>query len=301
MILAACLLAAVLGGCGIGPGESEGPAELLVTRDYGNTELASTKIDDVTESTTVMRALDANADIETRYGGGFVSSVDGLANGIEDGRSLDWFYFVNGVAGNRGAAEYQLDAGEQAWWDYRDWTSAMEAQAVVGAFPKPLVGGFEGSDPGVSLDCLDGGETCDAVQTRLEDLGADVVKGSDPDRIRVLVGPWESVSRVPEAARLGKGPQDSGVFAKFKKGGSGFSLLGLDDHAEVVKDFGPQAGLIAATRQGGGMPVWVITAGSKAGLPAIVPAMTPELLAHHYAAVVFDGRIASVPLPGDGS
>ena len=58
--------------------------------------------------------------------------------------------------------------------------------------------------------------------------------------------------------------------------------------------------VIAATRQGG-MPVWVVTAGSEEGLPAIVPAMTPELLAHHYAAVVFDGRIASIPLPGGGS
>lgn len=301
MILAACLLAAVLGGCGLGPGETAGSSDLLITKDYGNTELASKKVEGLTESTTVMRALDSNADIETRYGGGFVSSVDGLANGIEDGRSLDWFYFVNGVAGSFGAAEFQLEAGDQAWWDYRDWTSAMEAQAVVGAFPKPLVGGFDGSDPGVSLDCLGGGATCDAVQARLGELGADVVRGSDPDRIRVLVGPWAKVGRVPEAARLGKGPQSSGVFARFEKAGAEFDLLGLDDHAAVARNFGPRAGLIAATRQGDEMPVWVVTAGSKEGLPAIVPAMTPELLARHYAAVVFDGRITSIPLPGGGS
>ena len=301
MILAACLLAAVLGGCGLGPGETEGSADLLITKDYGSTELASKKVDGLTESTTVMRALDSNADIETRYGGGFVSSIDGLANGIEGGRSLDWFYFVNGVAGSFGAAEFQLEAGDQAWWDYRDWTSAMEAQAVIGAFPRPLAGGFNGSDPGVSLDCLGGGATCDAVQSKLEDLGAKVARGSDPDRIRVLVGPWETVSQVPEAARLGKGPQFSGVFARFEKAGGGFDLLGLDDHAAVARNFGPRAGLIAATRQGDEMPVWVVTAGSKEGLPAIVPAMTPELLAHHYAAVVFDGRIASIPLPGGGS
>lgn len=61
MILAACLLAAVLGGCGLGPGETEGSADLLITKDYGNTELASKKVDGLTESTTVMRALDSNA------------------------------------------------------------------------------------------------------------------------------------------------------------------------------------------------------------------------------------------------
>ena len=112
--------------------------------------------------------------------------------------------------------------------------------------------------------------------------------------------PGSSRRRVPEASRLGKGPQDSGVFARFEKAGAEFDLLGLDDHAAVARNFGPRAGLIAATRQGG-MPVWVVTAGSEEGLPAIVPAMTPELLAHHYAAVVFDGRIASIPLPGGGS
>lgn len=77
-----------------------------------------------------------------------MSSVDGLANNIVDSRSLDWFYFVNGVAGSFGAAEFQLEAGDQVWWDYRDWTSAMEAQAVVGAFPKPLVGRFRRIRPG---------------------------------------------------------------------------------------------------------------------------------------------------------
>ena len=33
MILAACLLAAALGGCGLGPGETEGSADLLITKD----------------------------------------------------------------------------------------------------------------------------------------------------------------------------------------------------------------------------------------------------------------------------
>ena len=31
----------------------------------------------------------------------------------------DWFYFVNGVEGDRSAAEVTLHAGDVEWWDYR--------------------------------------------------------------------------------------------------------------------------------------------------------------------------------------
>lgn len=298
MILAACLLAALtFSGCGLGPGKSEGTAELLVTQNYGTGEVASKEINGLTESTTVMRALDDSAEIETKYGGGFVSSIDGITNAINDGRSIDWFYFVNGVAGDRGAAEYEVSPDDRIWWDYRDWTSAMEAQAVIGSFPAPLVGGFDGEDPGVSVECLGGGATCDAVSSRLTELGAKVGPGVDEHKIKVIVGPWSEVSKDPDAKRLGDGPQSSGVFAGFKDATGGADLLGLNDEGDVVNNFGSEAGLIAATRRGNNMPVWVITAGSVEGLPATVDALKPEVLDRHYAAVVFDNRIASLPLP----
>ena len=79
-ILAAALAlcAAAAAGCGLGPGKDEGDVDLTVTRDYG-TKVMLQKTDSIRESDTVLRLLDRNAEITTRYGGGFIQSIDGLA------------------------------------------------------------------------------------------------------------------------------------------------------------------------------------------------------------------------------
>ena len=33
----------------------------------------------------------------------------------------DWFFFVNGIEADVGAAEYELSPGDVVQWDYRDW------------------------------------------------------------------------------------------------------------------------------------------------------------------------------------
>ena len=37
------------------------------------------------------------------------------------GRPGDWFFFVNGVEADVGAAEYELSPGDRVQWDHRDW------------------------------------------------------------------------------------------------------------------------------------------------------------------------------------
>ena len=57
----------------------------------------------------------------------------------------DWFWFVNGLAGDRSASSYRLRDGDIAWWDYRDWAGDAETlEVVAGAFPEPFVHGFDG-------------------------------------------------------------------------------------------------------------------------------------------------------------
>ena len=67
-----------------------------------------------------MRLLQSSFDVETRYGGRFVQSIDGLEGGGAGGQ-VDWFYFVNGVEADVGAAEYELSPGDRVQWDYRNW------------------------------------------------------------------------------------------------------------------------------------------------------------------------------------
>jgi hypothetical protein len=92
----ACAVAAA--GCGIGEGPaSEGTAYLTVTRDYGAEPLVEASVEDPPESETVLRLLDAEAEITTRYGGAFVQSIEGVEGEESGTRSFDWFFYVNGV------------------------------------------------------------------------------------------------------------------------------------------------------------------------------------------------------------
>ena len=137
------LLLAVLAlaGCGgEGPTADDGTARLWVTRDRG----ASLLLDvEVPAGRSLLRALKSETKVDTRYGGGFVQSIDGLEGSAR--RHQDWFWFVNGLAGDRSAASYRLRDGDIAWWDYRDWSrDADTLEVVAGAFPEPFLHGYAG-------------------------------------------------------------------------------------------------------------------------------------------------------------
>ena len=41
-------------------------------------------------------------------------------------KQRDWFYFVDGIEGDRSAAEVTLHPGDVEWWDYRSWTGSLD-------------------------------------------------------------------------------------------------------------------------------------------------------------------------------
>ena len=144
----ACAAAVALpAGCGLGEGDEQaGGATLRVTRDFGRAELGSADTETLREGGTVMRFLRSEFDVETRFGGGFVQSIDGLAGEGSSGRR-DWFFFVNGVESDVGAAEYELSPGDKVQWDLRHWRAAMRVPAIVGAYPEPFRSGIQRQAP----------------------------------------------------------------------------------------------------------------------------------------------------------
>ena len=293
--IATALLSAALAvaGCGLGPGSDLGRVELTVTRDYGSEQVAPPVADEVTEADTVMRVLERNADISTGYGGGFVQSIDGLEGDYGGGASLDWFFYVDGVESTIGAADFAVDGGEAIWWDYRDWSAALSVPAVVGSWPHPFAGGYEGHDHPTTIECLGGGAACAGVESRLRGAGATLASG--PDAIRVLVGPWSRLRSDPAAAQIESGPQASGVFARFEGNGSAVKLVGLDRNGGPARSFGSDAGLIAATRRGGAPPTWVVTGAGESGVEAAAGLLDAASLRDHYAVAAEGG--AETPLP----
>ena len=215
-ILAAALVlcAAAAAGCGLGPGKDQGDVSLTVTRDYGSKVLLQ-KSDSINESDTVFRVLDRNADMSTRYGGGFVQSIDGLAGSQSGGRSSDWFFYVNGIESPIGSAQYDLSGGDRVWWDYRDWTAAMRVPAVVGSWPEPFVHGFQGKrystrDRLRRVDRAVRSRRCGAGSAGGGEASA-AIRGEDRGLRRPLE---QDRGRIDPTPAL-QGPDRSGVFAHF--------------------------------------------------------------------------------------
>jgi Domain of unknown function (DUF4430) len=294
--IALLLSALAAAGCGLGPGSEVGGVDLAVTRDYGTVSMLHRQVDDVTESDTVMRVLERNADVSTRYGGGFVQSIEGLEAEEAVDRSLDWFFYVNGVESTVGAADYSLHGGESIWWDYRDWGATMRVPAVVGAWPQPLLGGYEGKAHPVGVECLGGGVACAEVDERLGDAGVKAPSRPSSGSIRVLVGPWSRVRTDPAASQIERGPQASGVFADFRPDGAAYRLIGLNQGGEDAVEFGPDAGLVAATRRFEDPPVWIVTGSTQAAVRAAAQLLDTASLRDHYAVAVEGKRETALPL-----
>ncbi len=297
-------LAAATAGCGFGPGESSsGEATLTVTHDYGGEVVLEASERDPSESETVIRFLDREAEITSRYGGGFVQSIDGVSGTITAGRSRDWFFFVNGIESPRGAADAPVRGGDRVWWDYRDWTDAMRAPAVVGSWPEPFAQVSTGADRmPVRIECLAPRKVCSESAERLAEEGVDAgVEGPREARravdpaLRLMVGPWARIRFDRDAALLESEPATSGVFARFARDGDGWRLTALDERAEPVESFAAGAGLVAAVRSGSDPPTWVVTGTDRSGVAEAVTLLAGESLANRYAVIGVGGREIAVP------
>ena len=309
-VVSALLCAALAtAGCGLGPGADVGDVRLTVTREYGATPVLDTAVR-ANESDTVMRVLEGEAEISTRYGGGFVHSIGGVVERQRGGDPYDWFFYVDGVESPIGAAEYELEGGERIWWDYRDWVATNHVPAVVGSWPAPFSDGIGGERHPVAVECEGGGAACADVRSALAREGVEVADGEPEKALRILVGPWDRVREDPAARAIEAGPAASGVFANFEPGvrplsaigrqrtnAEGvFGLVALDEGGEVDEGLGPDAGLVAATSRYGGLPVWVVTGGTSEAVRDAAEALDGEHLRDHYAVAIEDGKTMSLPL-----
>ena len=302
---AALTCAVAIAGCGFGAGPtSQGTATLTVTRDYGSEGLVHATDSDPPSSETVIRFLDSNADITTRYGGGFVQEIDGLSGSESGGRTYDWFFYVNGIESPVGSADVGVKGGDRIWWDYRDWTAAMSVPAVVGSWPEPFAQASAGDPEPVRVDCLGGGDACDVAAKRLGGAGVGkVVEGRGEaasqggGTLRLVVGPWADVRHDPAVDSLRGSPATTGVFATYKgpvRHGS-FHLVALDPKGSPTADLGPGAGLVAAMGDGGDGATWIATGSTNSAVRRAVGLLDAADLRSHYA-VAADGRKV-MPLP----
>jgi hypothetical protein len=298
-VLAALLL---LGGCGIGPGEErEGGAAIRITRDFGHKEVGATRTKTLREDQTVMRLMRSKFDVETRFGGRFVEAIDGLKGGGPGGMR-DWFFFVNGVESEVGAAEYELSPGDRVQWDYRSWAAAMRVPAIVGAFPEPFLNGLNGERRPVRVECDDAeSDPCHAAKDALDRVhvpvsGSSLGAPGTEQVTRLVVARWPRARIVRGGSTLEEGPERSGVFARFAKDGRSLDLL--DENGDVARTVHPGDGtaLVAALRPRADELVWLVTALDAQGLAAGVRALREDELRDAFAVAVTGRTVEKLPL-----
>jgi uncharacterized protein DUF4430 len=300
----ALAVALCLGGCGFGEGEAQdGGADIRVTKDFGHEQIAADTIDTVHEDESVMRLLQSRHDVETRFGGNFVEAIDGV-EGSGGGGTRDWFYFVNGIWADRGAADWEVHAGDVIQWDNRDWSAKERIPAIVGAYPEPFRSGFEGERLPVRLECADSDdEACSSVKDSLAGVGARVsssqlAASGGKDLVRVLVGTWDELRDVRTPALLEEGPEASGVFARFADDGQKLELL--DEDGDVAQTAAPGTGLVAATALEEQAVVWMVTGLDDLGVQAAASILDARSLRNGFAVAATPEGPEKLPLLEDG-
>jgi hypothetical protein len=288
-----------LSGCGLGAGPVPKAVQLLVTRDFGARVLRRSDAPKLSGQETAMSLLIRNDTVTTRFGGGFVQSVDGVSGGHEAGQPVDWFYYVNGVEATKGAAATNVHPGDHIWWDHHDWSQTNDVPAVVGSFPEPFLNGIGGKRLPVRIECSSvSGYACRTVTARLQGLGvpaalAAIGSGGEPETLRVMVGPWARLAGDPGAQSIARGPRASGVYARFAANGQTLTLLDQDGRAAATLAGG--AGLIAATREAENAPVWLVTGTDSTGVDLAARAVDEATLADRFAVAL--SASATTPLP----
>ncbi len=255
---------------------------------------------------TVIDILKANTEVETQYGGGFVSSINGLATGYTgpNKEKRDWFYYMNGIMTAVGAQNYLPVSGDVIWWDYHDWGGTYFTPAVIGAFPQPFVNGYQGKNPGTLIlaakGCEQKGEQVASYLRRIGVKSVEVKPYDESllaadDKITVVIGLWSDFSEDAYWQGLQSQRQKTGLFAKFTP--QYFAALNVQ--GEEVQRYQQHVGAVAATGSGMGdvTPVWLITGLDQAGLADAVNVLTdhPEKIKQQFGVLIADGDV--VPLP----
>jgi hypothetical protein len=297
--LAAALL---LSGCGLGAGPTSKDASVLVTGNFGTRSYAGATEQKVPGAETVMSLLQRHFKVSTRYGGGFVESIDGRSG---SSGHRDWFYYVNGIEAANGAATTDVHAGDHVWWDLHDWTVTDSIPAVVGSYPEPFTSGIGGRRFPTLLNCGQGVQrACNTVGAALHRYGvkaADQVlgTGSGSDSLAVVIGTWSQIKNVIAAQLIAAGPRQSGVYAQFV-GAAGRALELDNPKGQVARTLHGSVGLIAATGEASlGQPTWFVTGSDDAAVMAAAKAFDAARLDHHFAVAVEGRSVIPVPVsPG---
>ena len=309
LVIATCLLVVAgvilvgVRGCAFMPwnksAAATGTVSVTISKDFGASVIKDLRVR-VKAGQTAMELVKLVADVRTEYGGGLVSSIEGLSSSSGDTRS-DWFYYVNGILSGTGAGSYQVRGGDNIWWDYHPWSGKNMASAVVGAYPMPFTRGLKEV---VGRTAVVYGQGMESLARKaggfLEKGGArmaysiDVAgfaKGGAPS-IAFLT--FEQAKSTPWAAGL-LGKPGAGSYLTFQ----GERLVALDKDGNPDASAGDLVAAVVSCGSGIGdaSPVWLVMCGTGGTNAAgrLLSAGAAGLQGRFGVAVQADGHLISLP------
>jgi hypothetical protein len=116
------------------------------------------------------------------------------------------------------------------------------------------------------------------------------------DTLRVLVGPFSKLQSDPGAQSIQRGPEMSGVYARFSRAGRTLTLL--NEHLYAARALSGSAGLIAADRYFNESPEWLVTGTDEAGVELAAKDFNEASLHEHFALAVSGTEAIALPLRG---
>jgi len=317
-IVAILFLITLLCGCSNQlPPENDNPANnkpakakttVVVTQDFGRDLILEQKIE-IGVDTSAMAALQMVADVEPKYGGGFVSSINGISSEYEGASQSkqDWFFCINGIASNTGARDYILRDGDVEHWDFRGWSYHQFIPAIIGDFPQPFQSGYQDELKPTSVVYEEAfSAEAEALAKKLErygvtevsavrcDLLSDEAKGNS-NLIIIAVLDNTLISELNNAHKK------LGFYAYFEQN----TLVALDAEGNPSGKFGEGCGLIQATQNpwnpkgvgSGENVIWMVTGMGANGVRSAAEVLTNnnDGLRYAFAAVISDKKVIKIP------
>ena len=293
------------------PATKTGPDEaitLIITSDFGRNTIFEQVINDK-EGTTAMEALTKAVQVETKYDGGFVSAINNIGPEYEkaSGKKKDWFFYMNGIASNTGAAGYTLVNGDVEHWDYRHWGYHQFVPAIIGAFPHPFIKGFHGNvQPATVVYEAEFRAYAEDLAEKLGSKGTTRITSveyrtitdtaQEENNLIIIAGKDNSL-----ITELNSSHRKLGLFACF----NGDTLVTLDDAGNVAYEYEEGCGLIQATQnpwnpRGTGVcenVVWILSGTDTEGIRSAIELLcnNPDKIHNACACIVKNGEVIKIP------
>ncbi len=288
-------------------GDTENTATVVVTRDFGRELVLEQKIE-IEADTSAMAALQMVADVETKYGGGYVGAINGISSESgEADKKKDWFFYVNGIASNLGARDYILQNGDVEHWDFRDWSYQQFIPAIIGDFPQPFLSGYLDKKKSTLVVYEPAFSTgAEALAAMMQEYGIAEVSAIRSDLLAdeakensnlIIIAAREN----PLISELNKVHKKLGFFVYLEP--DGLTVLDAEGNPSIKP--GESCGLIQATQNpwnpggvgSGESVVWIVTGFDDDGVKRAVAALleNQDSLRHAFAAVIDKGQVVKIP------